>query len=171
MGSQDVGATEFEKGTVMHNVTVATFNEPEEAAPLKHRLEAAGIPAQIHDERNLQKYWFMSESLAGIRLHVDRSNYEKAMQHLESWDLAESALSHAIRCPECRSSRVEYPQFTRKFISPTLYALFCKVGMFEKRFYCEECHYTWPTRVRLEPARDLLNWPLRPPPAALPKRM
>lgn len=154
----------------MNMVTVATFNEPEQAAPLKTRLELAGIPAQIHDERNLQKYWFMSEPLAGIRLRVDRSDYETTIQLLESWDLADAALSQAVHCPECRSSRVEYPQFTRKFISPALYALFCKVGLFEKKFYCEECHYTWPTRVKLEPALDLLNWPVRPPPAASQRR-
>ena len=44
----------------MHPITVLTFNEVEHAQPLKERLEQAGIPAQIHDDRKLEKYYFVS---------------------------------------------------------------------------------------------------------------
>src|SRR6185503_10430952 len=42
-----------EEGLNMEPVTVLTFNEPEHAEPLKQRLEQAGIPAAIYDERRL----------------------------------------------------------------------------------------------------------------------
>src|SRR4030095_7393548 len=98
-----------------------------------------------------QRYWFMSETLAGIRLRVEKHYYQKARELLEGWDRVDGALRDAIHCPECKSSRVEYPQFTRKFVSPSFYAVLCKLGFFEKRFYCEECHYTWPVRQRIQP--------------------
>ena len=143
----------------MEMVTVATFNELQQAEPLKPRLDRAGIKAEIHDERNLQRYWFLSETLAGIRLRVEKHDYERAKQLLADWDRTDGALREAVHCPECGSSRVEYPQFTRKFVSPSLYALLCKLGFFEKHFYCEECHYTWPPKQKIERETDLLGWP------------
>lgn len=143
----------------MNMVTVATFNELKHAEPLGKRLEQAGIKAEIYDERKLQKYWFLSETLAGIRLRVDKQDFETAKNLLEKWDAADGALQRAIHCPACKSSRVEYPQFTRKFLSPSLYALLCKIGLFEKKFYCEECHFTWPIQEKLEPQTDVLGWP------------
>lgn len=143
----------------MHAVTILTFNEPGHAEPLCARLADAGILAKIRDQRALQTFWFMSESYAGIHLCVDRADYERAMTLLAEWDAAEHALEHAVHCPECRSSEVEYPQFTRKFVSPSIYALLCKVGLLEKKFYCTRCHFTWPARERILPKTDLLGWP------------
>jgi hypothetical protein len=150
------------KGALMKSmVTEATFNEPEEARPLCERLEAMGIHAEVKDERNLQKYWFMAEPLAGVHLRVDRHDYERAHQLLTNWDAADGALKHAIHCPECGSSRIEFPQFTRKFISPSFYAVLCKLRLFEKKFYCEECHLTWPLSEKLPPRLDALGWPAK----------
>jgi hypothetical protein len=40
---------------------------------------------------------------------------------------------------------VEYPQFTRKsFIPNVLLGFAASIGMLEKDFYCQDCHYTWP---------------------------
>ena len=40
----------------MKPVDVATFSQRETAEPVIQRLEAAGIHALIHDERNLQRF-------------------------------------------------------------------------------------------------------------------
>ena len=146
----------------MKMVTEATFNEVEDAEPLQKRLEAAGIRAEIQDERKLQKYWFMSDALAGVHLRVDRSQFEEASRLLREWDASEGVLKHAILCPACNSSRVEFPQFTRKFVSPGFYAVLCALHLFERRFYCEDCHFTWPLHQKLERPTDLLGWPLKP---------
>ena len=143
----------------MDDVTVLTFNEPEQAEPLEKQLEKAGIPAPVFDERKLQKYWFIAEPLAGIRLRVDKQNYERAEKLLDEWDAMDGALRDAVHCPQCGSSEVEYPQFTRKFVTPTIYAILCAIGLFEKKFYCQHCHLTWPTKVLVEPKTDILGWP------------
>jgi hypothetical protein len=145
----------------MEMVSMLTFDKPEEAEPLKTRLEEAGIKAEIHDERKVQRYWFISKPLAGIGVRVDIHEYERAWKLIREWDAADGALRNAIRCPECGSSRVEYPQFTRKFVSPTIYALLSVAGLFAKKFYCQECHCTWPTKERIESKTDLLGWPTK----------
>src|SRR4051812_14544847 len=144
----------------MTPVTVLTFNEPEDAEVVKTRLESAGVPAAIYDERKVQRFWYMAEPLAGIRLRVDRKDYERAQEFLHEWARTDGdALRQAIHCPECGSSRVEYPQFTRKFLLPTFGALLCAIGLIEREFYWEDCHYTWPTKVKVPPDLDLLGWP------------
>jgi hypothetical protein len=148
----------------MDVVTVLTFNEPEQAEPLKQRLEQAGIHAQIYDERKLQRFGFLSpEPLAGIRLRVDRKDFERARELLREWHEREGALRDAIHCPECGSSRVEYPQFTRKFVLPNFGALLCAIGLMEWEFYCQECQFTWPRKVNVPPKLDILGWPKKAP--------
>jgi len=146
----------------MNMVTEATFNELEQAQTLKQRLEAAGLRAEIHDERKLQRFWFMSENFAGVHLRVDKRDYAAAKKLLEEWDAREGILRTAVHCPSCQSLRVEYPQFTRKFVSPTIYAFLCAIGLFQKKFYCQECHFTWPPTEKIHPPTDLLGWPVRP---------
>lgn len=142
-------------------VTEVTFNKPEEAEPLKKRLEAAGIRAEIQDERKHQRYWFISEPLAGVHLRVGRSQYENASRLLREWNASDGVLKNAVHCPACSSSRVEFPQFTRKFVSPSFYAVLCDLHIFERKFYCEDCHFTWPVQKKIDPPTDLLGWPVK----------
>lgn len=150
----------------MKMVTELTFNEPEEAAPLQARLAAAGIRAEIHDERKRQRFLFMADPLAGVHLRVRRDQLETAHKLIHDWDASEGVLKAALRCPGCGSSRLEFPQFTRKFVSPGIYAILCALHVFERRFYCEECHLTWPLSEKLPLRTDVLGWPVRTTAAA-----
>ncbi|HTD87184.1 MAG TPA: DUF2007 domain-containing protein [Candidatus Binatia bacterium] len=147
----------------MEPVTVLTFNDAEQAEPLKQRLEQAGIPAVIYDERKLQRVFLCRDSLAGIRVRVDRKDFEHARVLLREWDKQDRVLRDAIHCPECGASRVQYPQFTRKFVLPNFGALLCAVGLIEWKFYCQECQFTWPRKKTVPPDLDLLGWPKKAP--------
>ena len=137
----------------MNRIPVALFSSSAKAEPLKQRLIQAGIQAEVHEELRLEKLWFVSKNSAGARLDAPANQFERACQLLLDWDMAEGALRDAIRCPECKSLRVDYPQFTRKSFIPNLaMGLSTKIGLVEKEFYCQDCHYTWPkegTRPRV----------------------
>ena len=139
----------------MNRIPVALFSNQAKAEPLKQRLVQSGIQAEVHEELRLEKLWFVPKGSAGARLEVAAEQFERAYQLLLEWDAAEGALRDAIRCPECRSLRVDYPQFTRKSFIPNLVVGFlAKIGMVEKEFYCQDCHYTWPKEgTRLRPGR------------------
>jgi hypothetical protein len=148
----------------MSMMTVATFNERDKAEAVKGSLEQAGIRAEVYDESKLQKFWFWSKPHAGEKVRVDERDFEKARQILQGLDARDHVLEFAVRCPECGSSRIEYPQFTRKFITPTLVEIFCTTGLLDKAFYCEDCQYTWPVTPQPPPASwggeqlDILGW-------------
>jgi hypothetical protein len=77
---------------------------------------------------------------------------EIAQQLVIAWD---QALNAAIRCPECKSLLVDYPQVTRKFFFTNLaIGLFAELGLVEKDYYCEACHYMWPKPRVIHPPQD-----------------
>jgi hypothetical protein len=139
---------------------VATFTEPDKANAVKNRLIQGGIQAVIGDESNLQKYFYMSQPLASQKVYVDEKDLNRARQFLKEVNATEHILDGEIRCVDCGSVRVEYPQFTRKFIMTTFVELFCFLGIIDKTFYCKDCHHTWPVKVTLRAKMDRLNWPV-----------
>ena len=128
----------------MQNVTVATFNQSEPAQRVKERLGDEGIEARVLDQRALQRVWFLAKPYSAFHLVVPKENFDQAAGLLELWHNEDGLLRDALRCPECGSLQIEYPQMTRKFVLPTLVAhvlVWC--GLMEREFYCEECHHTW----------------------------
>jgi len=147
----------------MEWLTAATFNEPDYAEPLRRRLNEAGIPAAIHDERKLQKRYFLAPTLAGIRLRVPKDKQPEARKLLETWHAQDGALRCAIICPECGSSRIEYPQFSRHFLWGGVAAIFAALGCFQRKVFCKSCNYTCPASMKLERKTDVLGWPEKHP--------
>src|SRR5881628_1188534 len=113
----------------MKTVLLATFNELEPARRLQARLQQVGIQSTVCDESKRQRFWFMSEPRAAIHVEVVQCDFAKAGDLLHQWHRADDALKDAVRCPACHSSRVEFPQLTRKFVTPSLGVVLMAVGL------------------------------------------
>ena len=124
-------------------VTIATFNEPAKAKHLKQRLQDAGLKADVHNEAHLQAVAFMSKPQANWKVTVDDEDFTAAQDLMVEWETTDPDVGSAIRCPQCGSSRIEYPQLTRKFITPALASILFALKIFQKEFYCQDCHFTW----------------------------
>ena len=126
-------------------VTIATFNEPDKAKRLKQRFQEAGIRADIHNEGHLQQMAFMSRPQANAKVTVEDADFERAQNLMIEWETSDPEIASAmIRCPQCGSSNIEYPQMTRKFLLPTLLlhlGIIFRVIVHEA--YCESCHWLW----------------------------
>src|SRR5262249_18549737 len=103
-----------DRTSCMKWIRVALFPERDEAGAIRQRLEQAGIPVNVHKGLGLARLWFISPSTASVRLEVPAERKEQARQLMQAWDTAEGALRRAIRCPECGSLRIDYPQFARR---------------------------------------------------------
>ncbi len=124
-------------------VTIATFHEPAKAKHLKNRFQEAGVKADIHNEARLQMV-AGGQPLANAKVMVEEEEFEKANILLHEWETNDPDIGAAIRCPNCGSPRLEYPQLTRKFLTPWLASVIFALKIFPKEFYCQDCHYTWP---------------------------
>jgi hypothetical protein len=119
----------------MNKISIALFGRRSNAESFQKRLSDAGISAQVHDVMGT----------TGARLEVPADQFERAHELMLNWDANESGVPGAIRCPECRSLRVEYPQYSHKSILPNLLVGFlANIGAMRKEFYCQDCHFTWP---------------------------
>jgi hypothetical protein len=134
----------------MSTLTVASFERAAPAERLRERLNAAGLHADVHDESRLQRFWFLARPHAAIRLRVPSTEADAAGRLFEEWQDHDDALQEALRCPQCRSLRIDYPQMTRKFVLPTLVAhVLSLFGVLHHEFYCQVCHFTWRRPAKL----------------------
>ena len=125
-------------------VTIATLNDPAKAKELKSRFQQAGLRADVHNEAHLQAVGFVSKPQANAKVLVDDKDFERAQSLMIEWEATDPVIASAlVRCPQCGSSRIEYPQMTRKFLTPALVILLCALKIIPKEFYCHDCHFTW----------------------------
>ena len=109
------------------------------------RLVQAGFEAALVDRPWQQLLWLVRKGEAGVSVEVPGDQFERAEKLLVKWDDEEGLLRDAIRCPECKSLRVQYPQFARhSVLTNIIMGLGVAVGIVEKDYYCENCHFTWP---------------------------
>jgi nitrite reductase (NO-forming) len=125
----------------MSRIRVAHFEDGAQAEAVRQRLTQAGIHADIHRKSGLAKLWYVSKNRAGIRVEVHARDAERARCLLLGWiDQYESV----VRCPECRSLQVDFPQFTQKsFLTNVTMGLVAEIGLIEREYYCEDCHCMW----------------------------
>jgi hypothetical protein len=141
--------------------TVATFSDLDKAKAVSARLTGAGIPNEVKDESNLQRFWFLSKPLAGEKVIVEHEFFDRALVTLKEADAKDHILQGEVRCPQCGSAEIQYPQFTRKFIATTLAEILCLLHIIDREFYCADCHHTWPVSHVLRPKNDVLGWPAK----------
>jgi predicted RNA-binding Zn-ribbon protein involved in translation (DUF1610 family) len=142
-------------------IKVASFNELAPAEAVAERLKGNGIEALVHDESNQQQWqlWNLAPR-AHLQVKVGGPHEERAVALIKEWIAEGGAAASAVRCPECGSLRIEYPQFSRKTILGALPAAFAAAGVIERNYYCESCHFTWPSESpKAGPELDILNWP------------
>ncbi len=141
---------------------VATFNDLEHAQAVKAKLERAGIEAKIMDNKRFQRMVFLTKPLACDRVMVKVPDFQKAREYLVSTDAEERLLQHEVHCLKCGSPNIDYPQFGRNFIMPTIFgSLALLFRLIDKEFYCRDCHFAWPPQDVLRPRTDILNWPVK----------
>jgi mono/diheme cytochrome c family protein len=128
----------------MSTTRVAHFENHAQAEPARQHLLKSGIKAEIHSELGLAKLWFVSKCQAGVRLEVPRREAARSLALLSHKDTPLGILRDAVRCPECHSLRVDYPQFTRKSVlTNVVMGFLAEIHFLERNYYCEDCHFMW----------------------------
>ena len=140
-------------------MSILSFNQPAAADTLAHRLRDAGFHAEVRDESGEQKWQLFNLHPRGqFRVIVPEEEADRAQAQLRAWDGTDDVLATALRCPDCSSTRIEFPQFSRRTIVGALPAALAAAGVIEQDYYCEACQYTWPAEEPEKPDLDPLNW-------------
>ena len=141
-------------------ITVATFNDQGPAEALKDRFIDAGLHADLLDESGTQALWGLTTNpKAHMRVRVRKEEYERAKKLLADWDARDGVMREAVKCPQCGSSRIEYPQFSRQAGYSIAVSALAASRIIPREYYCETCQFTWPDKPEAVVDRDVLNWP------------
>jgi len=124
---------------------IALYNDRERAEALQRRLVDAGFNALLNEKPRLTNFWFVSREKSNVRVEVPEEQFGRAGNFLLALDSTDRALEGAIRCPECGSLRVQYPQFAQHSLLTNLaMGVLAQLHAIEKDYYCEDCHFEWP---------------------------
>ncbi len=130
-------------------IDLASFDDPQVAAQCCQHLNSHDIETHFYDEGNLQFFLFFSKPKASLKVRIKEEDYGEAVKLLVDFEKQNPHYASLIySCPDCGSYAVEYPQFSRKFITPLFVEWLSNVGLFKKQCYCRKCHNTWP-KMRL----------------------
>src|SRR5580700_6575730 len=139
-------------------ITIAAFNEAAPAEKLKDRLIDAGLHSDLVDDSGAQAIFFLSRRpRAHMCVQVRKEEYARAKDLVRDWE-SEGFMHQAVRCPQCGSHRVEYPQFSKQTAGSMFFAFLSAIHLIPREYYCEDCQFTWPDKVAPQVDRDALNW-------------
>jgi hypothetical protein len=146
-------------------ISVASYDSLPPANALVHALNERGIEAGLHNETADQAIRFFTQQMhAQFRVLVPPDQVDRALAELASLPplpperAHECPVTQVIRCPDCHSTLVEYPQFSRNTIVGALPSVAASLGLIEKDFFCRTCNYTWePTPTPRPPVEDALS--------------
>lgn len=147
-------------GIMEQKMIIATYEERDGAEALRHRLNGLGISSIIYDESMVQRIWWLSRPRAAIHVRVLKEDADRTLALMKEWaaDPHDHVLDAAIRCPECGSTRIEYPQMSRKTLQTFFYTLLTVLHIFPKSFFCKSCQFTWAAAPAEKLDLDILNW-------------
>jgi len=129
---------------LMTKMRVAVFENQAQAETTRECLVRAGIHAELHSGSALAKLWFVPKEQSGFRIEVPAKDAQRARHFLTQWEAEHGSLKGAIHCPDCKSLRIEFPQFTEEsLLTNVAMGLMAECRLVEREFYCEDCHCMW----------------------------
>ncbi|HTX22233.1 MAG TPA: hypothetical protein VMD27_10315 [Candidatus Aquilonibacter sp.] len=123
---------------------VAVFENLGDGLALEKFLMSHRLEARTYDDKLFRYFLFLRPPTVTYRVQVHSNAFRAATELLSSAPEAAAILERALHCPSCGSLQVNYPQMTRKFITPTVILhLGIIFRVIEHECYCEHCHYIW----------------------------
>jgi hypothetical protein len=146
-------------------ISIASYDQLPPAEALVHALSERGLNPGLDNETADQTLrFFTGKKHAQFRVMVPPDQVEKALEEfakippLPPERAYECPVTQVIRCPDCGSTRVQFPQFSRNTIVGALPAIAASIGLVEQDFFCQVCNYTWlPKKEEPVPAADALS--------------
>ena len=121
---------------------VAVFEKLNDGQTLAAFLQGQRLEARTYDDKLFRYFLFLRPPRVTYRVQVRKNAFRAATEFLDR--SVPVVLEKALRCPSCGSLRVNYPQMTRKFLTPTVLLHFGLIlRLIDHECYCEGCHYDW----------------------------
>ena len=125
-------------------VNVAVFENQIDAQKLEKFLQLRCIEARTHNDRWVQIFCFLCPPHATWRTQVRLADLLSVERMLDTDPERGLLTERALHCPSCGSLRVQYPQMTRRFLSPAiLLDLGVLFHVIDHEACCGHCQNIW----------------------------
>ena len=126
-------------------ITVASFDNTEQAELLKDRLDQEGIPAFVADGAIVGLNWMYSNAVGGVKVQVNEENVARVRAMLKALAIpigGPEPLSPYL-CPHCGSAKVVFRRVSVAFLMVSLLALGFPLAFYHPRCQCLDCGKKW----------------------------
>ncbi|MCF7853879.1 MAG: DUF2007 domain-containing protein [Candidatus Pacebacteria bacterium] len=126
-------------------ITIASFDNTEEAELLRIRLEQEGITAHIADAAVVTLNWMYSNAVGGVKVQVAEQDLAKAKNVLDKLEIgiADQYPLSKYKCPYCGSTKVECSRISKRFFMLSLLVLGIPLAFYHPQCHCLDCCKTW----------------------------
>jgi hypothetical protein len=128
-------------------ITLRQFRDLPEALLAKSCLNSAGIECMLLDDNLVRLDWFWSNLVGGVKLKVEPSDAESAMEILnqsipEKIDVVGIGEYEQPHCPNCQSLDVTFRELNRPVSYATVW-LNLPIPVHRKAWRCHSCNVQW----------------------------
>lgn len=128
-------------------ITLRQFRDLPEALLAKACLNSAGIECMLLDDNLVRLDWFWSNLIGGVKLMVEPSDTEPAMEILnqsipEKIDVAGIGEYEQPHCPNCQSLDITFKELNRPVAYASLW-LNVPIPVHRKAWRCHSCNVEW----------------------------
>jgi hypothetical protein len=130
-------------------VTLQTFRDIPAALLAKGMLESAGIECVLADGNLVRMDWLLSNAIGGVRLQVDKLEFDAARAILDEpipAELTEEDLGEPYtqpRCPRCSSLDIGFEKIDRFWTYGLWLLLSFPVRVRKNNWKCYTCSAEW----------------------------
>lgn len=111
---------------------------------LKVKLESEGIPCYLFDEHLSEIYPTHNFSTGGVRLKIDETHAEHALEVYQAYELQTKGQSSVKACPKCHNTQIKVLQNKKSKLQLFLAAIMVLFALFPIKskpvlLQCEDC--------------------------------
>jgi hypothetical protein len=132
----------------MNSTLIAAFEEKQPAEDLTGYLLKQNIPASTVDLTVSGPGNALPADFAKYQVRVAGEDAAAAVEVTSHTDQGLRLVSPAIRCPDCGSLRIRYPEMPRNFLAPFFFRVLVKLNLMEGSYACLTCKREWAPSVR-----------------------
>lgn len=125
---------------------VAAYEKKEDAEKMHQFLVSKGLKAMLVDLTVQQAENAIPPDFARYQVQVPEADEKAADESALSSDEGILLLQSAIKCPECGSLRIVYPNIPRNFLVSAVMRVMVKMHVLDGQYLCMSCQHEWPPR-------------------------
>lgn len=130
----------------LQSTLIAAYEKKEDAENMHRYLVSKNVPAAFVDLTVQEAENAIPPEFARYQVQVPENDEKAAEQAVHGSEEGIQLLQPAVKCPECGSLRIIYPNIPRNFLVSAVMRVMVKMHVLDGQYLCMSCQHEWPPR-------------------------